>query len=81
MPIRTSKTEHEYPYGHRRQVGDRFDVDDKDVPVLLVLGRIDPEAGEAGFVPHHSNDAGRSSYPTREMTAGSTTVSRKRRTA
>lgn len=55
MPIHTSKTVHEYPYGHVRQVGDRFDVEPGDVHILLALGRIEPEGD------------GTAAYSTRDM--------------
>lgn len=70
MPIRTSKTEHEYPYGHRRRVGDRFRVDESDVDVLLALGRIESEPGEQGHVPGSKPEVpAQDIYATRDMTA------------
>lgn len=57
MATRISKAEHEYPFGHPRKVGETFEVDDKDVEVLLALGRIEPD------------DGARQSYNTRDMAA------------
>jgi hypothetical protein len=49
MPKRISKTHHEYA----RQAlapGDEFEAEAKHLPMLLALGRIEPEPGEAGYV-------------------------------
>jgi hypothetical protein len=81
MPIRTSKTEHEYPYGHLRRVGEQFHVDQSDVDVLLALGRIDAEPDEQGYVPGSNADPARSAYATRDMTGARATGSRRNRKA
>lgn len=59
MPLRKSKTSHEYPYGHPRVAGEEFEVASSDVDVLLALGRIEPEAGDA-----------KPSYARRDMVPG-----------
>lgn len=63
MPTRISKTQHEYPYGHRRKVGEAFEVDQKDVDLLLALGRIEPEQAIV------SHDGSAIEYQTRAMSA------------
>lgn len=59
MPIRISKTEHEYPYGHPRIAGEKFEVAPGDVDLLLALGRIEAEKEDA-----------RPSYARRDMVPG-----------
>lgn len=74
MPIRTSKTAHEYPYGHPRKPGEEFEVAAQDIPLMLALGRIEPGPDDKIPAP---NGLG---YITREMTAaraGKRTVLRK----
>ena len=48
MPERISKIAHEYG-GRHLTVGELFDADAKDIRLLLLLGRIEPEQGEPGF--------------------------------
>lgn len=82
MPIRTSKTEHEYPYGHKRVAGEKFEVEAPHVEVLIGLGRIEPEPGDA--VPDHARrdmHAGDSTtYSTRALTAASARASKRTNT-
>jgi hypothetical protein len=53
---RTSKTTHEYA-GRVLSKGDMFECEQQDIPLLLAIGRIEPEEGEKG-------------YQTRDMRAG-----------
>jgi hypothetical protein len=49
MPKRISKAHHEYA----RQAlapGDEFEVESKDIPLLLAIGRIEPKRGEPGYL-------------------------------
>lgn len=47
---RVSACEHEYD-GKKFSAGERFDVEPGHVGLLLLLQRIKPEEGEAGYVP------------------------------
>lgn len=47
---RVSKCAHEYG-GKKYAAGDPVEVESKHVLILLVLGHIEPEEGEMGFVP------------------------------
>lgn len=62
---RISKAEHEYG-GRRLKVGDRFHVEPKDVELLLALGRIEPEEGEAGYRTRDMAAAASREYQTRD---------------
>lgn len=42
---RTTKIPHTYA-GRDLTVGDTFEIEDKDVPLLLAMGRIEREAGD-----------------------------------
>lgn len=58
---RTAKVDQEYAQ-RQVKVGQRFHVEQQDVQVLLILGRIEPVDGEAGFIPP-------TTYRTRELKA------------
>lgn len=49
MPERTSKVAHEYA-GRQLTAGERFEVEPQHVVLLLAIGRIEPEEGEAGYI-------------------------------
>lgn len=52
---RVSACEHEYD-GRKLAVGEKFDVEPGHIGLLLLLGRIQPEEGEPGYVPPSEND-------------------------
>ena len=47
--LRVSRVEQEYA-GRRVGVGERFDVEEEHVALLLHIGRIEPVKGEPGYV-------------------------------
>lgn len=49
MPKRMSRIAQEYS-GRAVAVGERFEVEAQDVSLLLAIGRIEPEEGEAGYI-------------------------------
>jgi hypothetical protein len=68
MPERTCKVALQYA-GRDVDVGERFDVEPKDVELLLTIGWIEPEDGEAGYVTAHMEAEDSSEYRTRDMQA------------
>jgi len=48
MPKRTSRVAQEYA-GRAIGVGERFEVEEQHIYLLLAIGRIEPEEGETGF--------------------------------
>lgn len=61
MPDRISKTEHEYA-GRRLSKGDMFHVEQQDIPLLLAIGRIEPEEGEEGYLTRDMRASKPSAY-------------------
>lgn len=66
MPERTCKAPINYA-GRDVSVGDRFEVEDKDVNLLLKTGHIDPAEGEEGYVARDMTADEPSEYRTRDM--------------
>jgi hypothetical protein len=69
MPLRKSKVEHEYPLGVMRKVGEKFDVEQQHVEILLKLGRIEDEKIEADIELPAVQAVQPENYPTRDMSA------------
>jgi hypothetical protein len=66
MPERIAKVEQEYA-GRKVTVGERFEVEEGHVALLLEIGRIEPEEGEPGYVARELTADESPVYRTREM--------------
>lgn len=64
--LRVSKVEQEYA-GRRVSVGERFDVEEAHVALLLHIGRIEPQRGDPGYVERAITASESHGYKTREM--------------
>lgn len=66
MPERTAKVATEYA-GRKLSVGERFHVEPNHVGVLLIVGHIEPEEGEPGYVARDLAADKPHEYLTRDM--------------
>jgi hypothetical protein len=66
MPERTCKVALQYA-GRDVGVGERFNVEAKDVELLLTIGWIEPEEGEEVYVTRDMAAGEPEEYKTREM--------------
>jgi hypothetical protein len=64
--VRVSKVEQEYA-GRAVAVGERFEVEEGHVALLLYIGRIEPQRGDPGYVEPAITASDSQGYKTREM--------------
>ncbi len=63
---RTAKIDHEY-WQRPIKAGQTVEVDQPDVEVMLMLGLIEPEIGEEGYVSRDIEATAPAEYVTRDM--------------
>jgi len=67
MPTRISKTTHEYA-GRVLSKGDEFEVEQEHIPLLLAIGRIEPEEGEEGYLTRDMHAGKPAAYKRKDIT-------------